>query len=220
MTCAGSGSAVRQPGGRRARRYGGAPRQASQQPPEIRLCSAGPSFTRPSASGRRDLAPILLGALARPYVRSSPTRSGIHWRMGAVMCHLGLPMRAKRRRGPEQQKSQSRVHAGTSSVIAPSHEVTRNPPGQQALQRIIGGAAAEVAGAARASRLARAPLVCMARYLHRLMRWCLLKRLPVTARRLDQAQNGDGNRAAAESALSRAGSCRSSPPAPVRGGGG
>ena len=109
---------MRQPGGRRARRYGGAPRQASQQPPEIRLCSAGPSFTRPSASGRRDLAPILLGALARPYVRSSPTRSGIHWRMGAVMCHLGLPMRAKRRRGPEQQKSQSRVHTGTLSVIA------------------------------------------------------------------------------------------------------
>jgi prevent-host-death family protein len=51
--------------------------------------------------------------------RSSPPGSGIRLRMGALICHLGSPMRAKRRRGPEQQKSQSRVHAGTSSVIAP-----------------------------------------------------------------------------------------------------
>src|ERR1039457_3350519 len=74
---------------------------------------------RPSADARRDLVPILLGARAQLYAplvaygQRDPLADGRCHTPPRLACAREAP------RGPEQQKSQSRVRAGTSSVIAP-----------------------------------------------------------------------------------------------------
>jgi hypothetical protein len=91
-----------------------------QQSPGNRAVPGLTQHYRPSAGARRDLVPILLGVLAQLYMPLAAYRK--RDRLADGRCHTPPRLacaRTKRRRGPEQQKSQSRVHTGTFSVIAP-----------------------------------------------------------------------------------------------------
>ena len=119
-----------------------------QQSPGNQAVPGLTQLYRPSAGARRDLVPTLLGVLAQLYMPLAAYRKRDPLADGR--CHTPPRLACAREAPPRSRAAEVAISCAYRHIErdCPGRDATRNPPGQQAPKRIIGGTAAGVAGAA------------------------------------------------------------------------